>query len=219
MRRQVNVVGVCQTKIPKEYYWEHASPLGETKEALAVMKRLHCCPRGNGGSKSTGCKVGLHQTSTWRHVSRRSFGRRLLCLLPEGCRIDLSAWLRARRKTKKSRAISRWGGVVYDWCGGGFARTGGWRSASSLFLLEKAGYVCLLSLLHGCFHVVGIGRVPSIHNIRSVSTMTTADGAVRISQRLTYYLLVVIILKYLCNIFFLHLSHVLSAHHSRAPSQ
>ena len=34
------------------------------------MKRLHCCPRGNGGSKSTGCKVGLHQTSTWGHVSR-----------------------------------------------------------------------------------------------------------------------------------------------------
>ena len=35
------------------------------------MKRPHCCPRGNGGSKSTGCKVGLHQTSTWGHVSRR----------------------------------------------------------------------------------------------------------------------------------------------------
>ena len=32
--------------------------------------------------------------------------------------------------------------------------------------------------------------------------MTTADSAVRISCRLTYYLLVVII--YLCNIFFLH---------------
>ena len=39
----------------------------------------------------------------------------------------------------------------------------------------------LLSLLRGCFHVVEIGRVPSINNIRSVSTMTTADTAVRIS--------------------------------------
>ena len=36
----------------------------------------------------------------------------------------------------------------------------------------------LLSLLRGCFHIVEIGRVPSINNIRSVSTMTTADSAV-----------------------------------------
>ena len=42
-------------------------------------------------------------------------------------------------------------------------------------------YVCLLSLLRGGFHVVEIGRVPSIHNIRSVSTMTADDSAVRIS--------------------------------------
>ena len=41
--------------------------------------------------------------------------------------------------------------------------------------------VCLLSLLRGWFHVIEIRRVPSIHNIRSVSTMTTADSAVRIS--------------------------------------
>ena len=61
---------------------------------------------------------------------------------------------------------------------GVFARTGGWRSASSLFLLGKTGYVYLLSLLRGCFHVVEIGCVPSINNIRSVSTMTTADSAV-----------------------------------------
>ena len=32
----------------------------------------------------------------------------------------------------------------------------------------KAGYVFLLSLLRGCFHVVEIGRVPSINNTRSV---------------------------------------------------
>ena len=65
--------------------------------------------------------------------------------------------------------------------GRGFARTGGWRSSSSLFFLGKAGYVCLLSFLRGGFHGVEIGRVPSMHNIRSVSTMTTADSAVRIS--------------------------------------
>ena len=28
-------------------------------------------------------------------------------------------------------------------CGGGFARRGGWRSASSMFLLGKAGYICV----------------------------------------------------------------------------
>ena len=37
-----------------------------------------------------------------------------------------------------------------------------------LFLLGKAGYVYLLSLLRACFHVFEIGRVPSIKNIRSV---------------------------------------------------
>ena len=40
------------------------------------MKRLHCCPRGDGGSTSTGSKVRLHQASTWGHVSRRGVGRR-----------------------------------------------------------------------------------------------------------------------------------------------
>ena len=51
-----------------------------------------------------------------------------------------------------------------------FSCTGGWRNASSMFFLGKAGqYVCLLSLLRACFHVVEILRVPSIHNIRSVS--------------------------------------------------
>ena len=144
------------------------------------MKRLYCCPRGNGGSKSTGCKIGLHRTSTWGHVSRRGFRRRELCLLREGCRIDWSVWSRARRKTKESErslvaaALSK-------------------ISAGVALLVRKVGValllcfysgrrdVCLLSLLRGWFHVVEIGRVPSIHNIRSVSTMTTADSAMRIS--------------------------------------
>ena len=39
----------------------------------------------------------------------------------------------------------------------------------------------LLSLLCGCFQVVEIGRVPSINNIRNISTMTTAESAVRTS--------------------------------------
>ena len=34
-----------------------------------------------------------------------------LCLLFEGCRIDWSAWSRARRKTRKRRAISGCGGI------------------------------------------------------------------------------------------------------------
>ena len=42
-------------------------------------------------------------------------------------------------------------------------------ATSSMFFSEKAGIVCLSSLLRGFFHVVVIGRAPSIHNIRSVS--------------------------------------------------
>ena len=61
---------------------------------------------------------------------------------------------------------------------GGFDRTGGWRSAFLLFLFGMAGYVYLLSLLRGCFHVVEIGRVPSMNNIRGISTVTTADSPV-----------------------------------------
>ena len=41
---------------------------------------------------------------------------------------------------------------------GGFARTEDCRSASSLFLLGQTGYVYLLSVLRGYFHVVEIGR-------------------------------------------------------------
>ena len=53
------------------------------------------------------------------------------------------------------------------------------------------------------------------YTISGVSTMTTADSAVRISWKLTYYLLVVII----CLRIFFCSSHLLSSHHSRAPSQ
>ena len=38
--------------------------------------------------------------------------------------------------------------------------------------------VYLLSLLRACLHIFEIGRAPSVNNIRSVSTMTTADTAV-----------------------------------------
>ena len=41
--------------------------------------KLHCYPRDNGGSKTTGCKVGLRQASTWSHVSRRGLEEEL-CL-------------------------------------------------------------------------------------------------------------------------------------------
>ena len=67
------------------------------------------------------------------------------------------------------------------WVRSGFAR----REVGVALILcfSREGGICvrLLSLLRGCFHVVEIGRVLSIHNIRRVSTMTTADSAVRIS--------------------------------------
>ena len=47
--------------------------------------------------------------------------------------------------------------------------------------------VYLLSLLRACFHVFGIGRDPSMNNIRSVPTMTTADSAAYFLPRLTSY--------------------------------
>ena len=83
-----------------------------------------------------------------------------------------------RRGKRRRGELSLVAAALYKIDRGGFARTGCWRRASSLFLLGKAGYVYLLSLIRGCFHVVEIGRVPSTNNIRSVSTMTTADSAV-----------------------------------------
>ena len=45
------------------------------------------------------------------------------------------------------------------------------------FYSRRRDMCYLLSLLCACFHVFEIERVPSIKNIRSVSTMTTADSA------------------------------------------
>ena len=59
----------------------------------------------------------------------------------------------------------------------GFAGARGWRSVSP-FLLRKAGYAYLMSLLRACFHVFEIGSVPSINNMRGVSIKMTADSAV-----------------------------------------
>ena len=69
------------------------------------MKRPHCCLSDDGDSKSTGCKVGLHQTSTWGHVSRRGCGRRLFCLLPEGCRIALRGHGRGGKRRRGERSL------------------------------------------------------------------------------------------------------------------
>ena len=69
------------------------------------MKRLHCCPRGNGGSKSTGCKVGLHQTSIWGHVSRRGFGRRELCYLKAVALIGLRGHGRGGKRKRGERSL------------------------------------------------------------------------------------------------------------------
>ena len=75
------------------------------------MKRLHCCPRGNGGSTSTGSKVRLHQASTWGHVSRRGVGRRDLFIKVVAL-IDQRGHGQRKRKTKKRGVIFRCGGVV-----------------------------------------------------------------------------------------------------------
>ena len=66
------------------------------------MKKLNCCPSGNGGSKSTGCKVDLHLASTWGHVSRRE---KELCLLPEGCRIALRGHGRGGKRRRGERSL------------------------------------------------------------------------------------------------------------------
>ena len=143
------------------------------------MKRLHCCPRGNGGSKSTGCTVCLHETSTWGHVRRRGFGRRELCDLKAVALIGVRGHGRGGKRRREERSLVA---AALSKIGAGVALLVREVGVALLpfFLLEKAGYVCLLSLLRGCFHVVEIGRVPSIHNIRNVSTMTTDDSAVLI---------------------------------------
>ena len=102
-----------------------------------------------------------------------------ICYLEAGALIGLRGHGQGEKRRRGKRSLVAAASSKIG-AGGGFAHTEGWCSASSLFLLGKAGYVCLLSLLRGYFHVVEIGHAPSINNIRSVSTMTTADCAVRI---------------------------------------
>ena len=69
------------------------------------MKRLHCCPRGNGSSKSTGCKVGLHQTSTWGHVSRRGSEEDcLVCYVKAVALIGLRGRGRGGKRRRRGRS-------------------------------------------------------------------------------------------------------------------
>ena len=136
------------------------------------MKKLHCCPSGNGDSKSTGCKVGLHQASTWGHVSQEE---EELCLLPEGCRSALRGHGRGGKRRREERSLVA---AVLSKIDAGVAllvREVG----VALLLCFYSGrwdiYICvyLLSLLRTCFHVFEIRRDPSINNIRSTPTMTT----------------------------------------------
>ena len=76
--------------------------LGETKGDLSSTKKLHCCPSSNRGSESLGCKVGLHQASTWGHVSRRE---EELCSLPESCRIALRGHGRGEKRRRGERSV------------------------------------------------------------------------------------------------------------------
>ena len=128
------------------------------------MKRLHVCPIGNGGSKSTGFDVSLHQTLTWGHAS-------------EGCRIGLRGHRQGGKRRRGERSLVAAALSKID--------------AGVALLVREVGVALLLCFYSGrrdrcicclcfapCFHVVEIGRVSSIYNIRSVSTMTIADSAV-----------------------------------------
>ena len=129
---------------------------------------MHCCPSGNGGSKWTGCKVGLHQASTWGHVSRRE---EELCLLPEGFRIALRGHGRGGKRRRGERSLVAAALSKIDAGVALVVREVG----VALLLCFYPGrrkyiyiYVLLLSLLRACFHVCEVGRVPSINSIRSV---------------------------------------------------
>ena len=140
------------------------------KGGLVINNILHCCPSGNGGSTSTGCKVGLHQASTWGHVSRQE---EELCILPGGCRIALHGHGPGGKQRRGERFV-----VAVALCkiDAGVALLLREVDASLLLCFysgRRDMYVYPMSLLRSCFHALKIGRIPSINNIRSVSTMTT----------------------------------------------
>ena len=55
------------------------TPCSRSNLGVAVELKLHCCPSGNGGLKTTECKVGWDQALTWGHFSRRGLEEEL-CL-------------------------------------------------------------------------------------------------------------------------------------------
>ena len=145
----------------------------------------------NGGSKSTGCIVGLHQTSTRGHVSRRGFGRRLLCYVKAVALICLRGCGRGGKRRRGGRSLVA---AALSKIGAGVAllvREVGVALLLCFFSGRRDMCVCCLCFV-GAFTLSKSDASPQCiinagvyfnfyNNVRSVSTMTTADSAVRIS--------------------------------------
>ena len=129
------------------------------------MKKLRCCSSGNGISKSTGCKVGLHQASTWGHVSRRE--ERLL-LLPEGCRIALRGHGRRGKRRIEERSLLAAALSKIDVGVDLFVRDVGVALLLCFYSGRRDICIHLLSLLRTRLKCFEIERVPSNFNMRSV---------------------------------------------------
>ena len=180
MRRQVKV-GVYQTKIPKRVLRtcfasrrnERGLGINEEKfdcTAVPVVMEV----RSRQDAKSV-CIKGRHGAMSAGEVLEENN-----YYLKAGALIALRGHGRGGKRRRGERSLVAAALSKIDAGVALLVREVGCCSACSLFLLGKAEYVCLLSLLRGCFHVVETGRVPSINNIRSASTMTSADNAVRI---------------------------------------
>ena len=172
MRRQVNV-GVFQTKTPKRVLITCLASR-RNERGLGINKEPALLPQWQWGFKVEIMQIqfasSVDKGPCRRPRKRASYMTSRLA--------HYSAWSRARRKTGKRRAISCCGDVVYDRCGGGFSRTGGWRSAYSLFLLGKARYIDYLCLSSAAFASrvlsrFGIRTRPPNKYFLDFSTMTT----------------------------------------------
>ena len=115
-------------------------------------------------------KFGLHQASAWGHVSRRE-GE--LWQLPEGCRISLRGYGGGGKRRRGDRSLAAAALSVID--AGVALRV--LAVGVALLLCFYSGRrdiynMCIFCLCFTRAFTFGIGRVPSINNILSVSIMT-----------------------------------------------
>ena len=158
MRRQVKV-GVYQTKIPKRVLTTcFASRRNERglgiNEETALLSPWQWRIEGDRMLSRFAANVDMELCQPARFW-KKSF----VYYLKAAALIGLRGHGRGGKRRRGERSLVA-AALSKQNMRGWFARTGGWRSASSLFLLGKAGNRYLLSLLCGCFHVVEIGRVP-----------------------------------------------------------